>query len=45
MERGDEDYSQRQEDEVAALKSIFDDDFADIREQDPWKVRKFCGPI
>lgn len=32
--------SERQEDEIQALLSIFMDDASDLREQDAWKVLK-----
>ncbi|XP_043999706.1 eIF-2-alpha kinase GCN2 [Gambusia affinis] len=37
---GTEDYTVQQEHELEALASIFGDDFEDLRNQDPWKVRR-----
>uniref|UniRef100_A0A3Q2GNM7 non-specific serine/threonine protein kinase n=1 Tax=Cyprinodon variegatus TaxID=28743 RepID=A0A3Q2GNM7_CYPVA len=35
-----EDYTVQQEHELEALASIFGDDFQDLRNQDPWKVKR-----
>ncbi|KAG9336525.1 hypothetical protein JZ751_002872 [Albula glossodonta] len=35
-----DDYAVQQENELEALASIFGDDFQDIREKDPWKVKR-----
>ncbi|XP_012735562.2 eIF-2-alpha kinase GCN2 [Fundulus heteroclitus] len=37
---GTEDYTVQQENELEALASIFGDDFQDLRNQDPWKVKR-----
>ncbi|XP_027856533.1 eIF-2-alpha kinase GCN2 [Xiphophorus couchianus] len=37
---GTEDYTVQQEHELEAIASIFGDDFQDLRNQDPWKVRR-----
>uniref|UniRef100_A0A3P9Q7R6 eIF-2-alpha kinase GCN2 n=1 Tax=Poecilia reticulata TaxID=8081 RepID=A0A3P9Q7R6_POERE len=37
---GTEDYTVQQEHELEALASIFGDDFEDLRNQDPWKVKR-----
>lgn len=36
---GTDDYTVQQENELEALASIFGDDFQDLRNKDPWKVR------
>ena len=40
MDHIEENLDERQEDEVEALKSIYDCDFDDLRKQDVWKVRR-----
>ncbi|XP_028420997.1 eIF-2-alpha kinase GCN2 isoform X2 [Perca flavescens] len=37
---GTEDYTVQQENELEALASIFGDDFQDLRNKDPWKVKR-----
>lgn len=37
---GTDDYTVQQENELEALASIFGDDFQDLRNQDPWKVKR-----
>ncbi|KAK2826191.1 hypothetical protein Q5P01_020405 [Channa striata] len=37
---GTDDYTVRQENELEALASIFGDDFQDLRNTDPWKVKR-----
>lgn len=40
---GTDDYTVQQENELEALASIFGDDFQDLRNNDPWKVRRLKG--
>ena len=40
MDHIEENLDERQEDEVEALKSIYDCDFDDLRKHDVWKVRR-----
>ncbi|XP_035850738.1 eIF-2-alpha kinase GCN2 isoform X2 [Sander lucioperca] len=37
---GTDDYTVQQENELEALASIFGDDFQDLRNKDPWKVKR-----
>ncbi|XP_029349412.1 eIF-2-alpha kinase GCN2 [Echeneis naucrates] len=37
---GTDDYAVQQENELEALASIFGDDFQDLRDKDPWKVKR-----
>lgn len=37
---GTDDYTVQQENELEALASIFGDDFKDLRNKDPWKVKR-----
>ncbi|XP_023279417.1 eIF-2-alpha kinase GCN2-like, partial [Seriola lalandi dorsalis] len=37
---GTDDYTVQQENELEALASIFGDDFQDLRNHDPWKVKR-----
>ncbi|XP_068436468.1 eIF-2-alpha kinase GCN2 isoform X2 [Clinocottus analis] len=37
---GTDDYAVQQENELEALASIFGDDFQDLRNKDPWKVKR-----
>ncbi|CAK6957149.1 eIF-2-alpha kinase GCN2 [Scomber scombrus] len=37
---GTDDYTVQQENELEALASIFGDDFQDLRDKDPWKVKR-----
>lgn len=37
---GADDYTVQQENELEALASIFEDDFHDLRNKDPWKVKR-----
>ncbi|XP_041668498.1 eIF-2-alpha kinase GCN2 [Cheilinus undulatus] len=37
---GTDDYTVQQENELEALASIFGDDFQDLRNRDPWKVKR-----
>ncbi|XP_039993112.1 eIF-2-alpha kinase GCN2 isoform X2 [Xiphias gladius] len=37
---GTDDYAVQQENELEALTSIFGDDFQDLRNKDPWKVKR-----
>jgi len=39
-EKGEESLEERQENEVEALKAIYDTDFEDLRNKDVWKVRR-----
>ncbi|KAF1374984.1 hypothetical protein PFLUV_G00234700 [Perca fluviatilis] len=38
--QGTDDYTVQQENELEALASIFGDDFQDLRNNDPWKVKR-----